>query len=105
MPTRARRAEWSFSGNSPPTPYIVLKPGLCEWQAYFRRTSPEARQQARLDPCERHMKYGPTRTYWNDFVFEGCVNHRTEASGGDSFNAALCRRERTYGRPEFGMAA
>jgi len=25
------------------------------------------------------MKYGPTRTYWNDFVFEGYVNHRTEA--------------------------
>jgi len=21
----------------------------------------------------------PTRTYWNDFVFEGYVNHRTEA--------------------------
>ena len=25
------------------------------------------------------MKYGPTRTYWNDFVLEGYVNHRTEA--------------------------
>lgn len=25
------------------------------------------------------MKYGPTRTYWNDFVFEGYVHHRTEA--------------------------
>jgi hypothetical protein len=22
------------------------------------------------------MKYGPTRAYWNDFVFEGYVNHR-----------------------------
>jgi len=30
---------------------------------------------------------------------------KPDASGGDSFNAALCRRERTYGRPEFGMAA
>ena len=25
------------------------------------------------------MKYGPTREYWNDFVFEAYVNHRTEA--------------------------
>jgi hypothetical protein len=25
------------------------------------------------------MKYGPTRTYWNDFVFEGYVNYRMEA--------------------------
>ena len=24
------------------------------------------------------MKYGPTRMYWNDFVFEAYVNHRTE---------------------------
>ena len=24
-------------------------------------------------------KYGPTRTYWNDFVFEGYLNYRTEA--------------------------
>jgi hypothetical protein len=31
----------------------------------------------RLDGYERQMKYGPTRTY--DFVFEGYVNHRTEA--------------------------
>jgi hypothetical protein len=61
------------------TPYIVVEPEPREWQAYFRRTLPEAPQQARLDAHERHMKYGPTRTYWNDFVFEGYVNHRTEA--------------------------
>ena len=35
--------------------------------------------QARIEANERHMKYGPTRTYWNDFVFEGYVHHRTEA--------------------------
>jgi hypothetical protein len=61
------------------TPYILLKSGLCEWQAYFRRSLPEAPQQARRDAYERHLKYGPTRAYWNDFVFEGYVNHRTEA--------------------------
>ena len=61
------------------TPYVLLTPGLAEWQAYFRRTLPEAPQRARLDAYERHMKYGPTRTYWHDFVFEGYVNYRTEA--------------------------
>ena len=61
------------------TPYLVLEPALHEWQAYFRRTLPDAPKQARVDAYERHMKYGPTRTYWNDFVFEGYVNHRTEA--------------------------
>jgi hypothetical protein len=61
------------------TPYIVLKPGIHEWRAYLRRTLPDAPKQDRIDANERHMKYGPTRTYWNDFVFEGYVNHRPEA--------------------------
>lgn len=61
------------------TPYVVLKPGIHEWQAYLCRTLPDAPKQARIGANERHMKYGPTRTYWNDFVFEGYVNHRTEA--------------------------
>jgi hypothetical protein len=61
------------------TPYILLNSGLREWQAFFLRTLPEAPQQAYLDAYERHMKYGPTRAYWNNFVFEGYVNHRTEA--------------------------
>ncbi|MDP2626024.1 MAG: hypothetical protein Q8Q58_03840 [Candidatus Rokubacteria bacterium] len=61
------------------TPYVLLEPGIHEWQAYFRRTLPDAPKQARIDANERHMKYGPTRTYWNDFVFEGYLNYRTEA--------------------------
>ena len=28
---------------------------------------------------ERHMKYGPTREYWNDYVFEAYVNHQADA--------------------------
>ena len=27
----------------------------------------------------RHMKLGPTRRYWTEFVFEAYVNHRPEA--------------------------
>jgi hypothetical protein len=61
------------------TPYVLLKPGIHEWQAYFRRTLLDAPKQARIEANQRHMKYGPTRTYWNDFVFEGYVNHRTDA--------------------------
>ena len=57
------------------TPYVVLHPGIDAWLAYFRRTLPTASR----DNYERHMKYGPTREYWNDFVFEAYVNHRTEA--------------------------
>jgi len=57
------------------TPYILLKPGVREWQAYLRRAVP----QGSLEAYERHMKFGPTRAYWNEFVFEAYVNHRKEA--------------------------
>jgi hypothetical protein len=57
----------------------------CDWQAYFRRTLPEAPPQARLDAYARHMKYGPTRMYWNDLVFEAYVNHRTEVTISPAF--------------------
>jgi hypothetical protein len=61
------------------TPYVLVEPGRAEWQAYFRRTLPQEPPQARSDAYERHMKYGPTRHYWNDFVLEGYVSHRNEA--------------------------
>jgi hypothetical protein len=58
------------------TPYILLQPGPPDWLAYFSRTFGRT---PCVDDYERHMRYGPTREYWNDFVFEGYVNHRTEA--------------------------
>ena len=60
-------------------PYILLQPGIRDWQAYFRRTLPDAPRQARPDAYELHMKHGPTRAYWNDFVVEAYVNHRSDA--------------------------
>jgi hypothetical protein len=59
------------------TPYIILQPEVRDWLAYFSRTFAH-NQQARVEDCERHMKYGPTRAYWNDFVFEAYVSHRQE---------------------------
>ena len=59
------------------TPYVVLHPGVPDWLAYFGRTfAPDP--QAHVEDYERHMKYGPTRTYWNDYVFEAYVNYRAE---------------------------
>lgn len=58
------------------TPYVVIHPKLPEWREYFRRAIPEG---APVDAYERHLKFGPTRQYWNDFVFEAYVNHRAEA--------------------------
>ncbi|MCP3677395.1 MAG: hypothetical protein GY721_07370 [Deltaproteobacteria bacterium] len=60
------------------TPYLLIKPGMSEWQAYFRRTLPDAPMQDRIATYEHHMKFGPARDYWTEFVFEAYVNHRTE---------------------------
>ncbi len=49
-----------------------------EWQAYFGRTLPDASLEERITRYEHHTKYGPTRDYWTEFVFEAYVNHRTE---------------------------
>lgn len=61
------------------TPYIVIATPLSEWMAYFCRVLPDAPQHARVAEAERHMKYGPSRSYWNEFVFEGYVNYTTQA--------------------------
>jgi hypothetical protein len=57
------------------TPYVLAHPELSEWRKYFRRALPGAA----AGDYERHMKYGPTREYWNEFVFEAYMNHRPEA--------------------------
>jgi hypothetical protein len=59
-------------------PYLLVQPSRREWQAYFRRTLPDAPIEDRIARYEHHMKFGPTRDYWTKFVFEGYVNHRTD---------------------------
>ena len=61
------------------TPYLLVEPRERQWQAYFRRTLPDAPLQNRIAGYEHHMKFGPTRNYWSEFVFEAYVSHRTEA--------------------------
>ena len=60
------------------TPYLLLRPGQREWQAYFDRTLPDAPLEERIARHEHHMKYGPVRDYWTEFVFEAYVNHQTD---------------------------
>jgi hypothetical protein len=61
------------------TPYVLRDPRLSAWEEYFGRTLPTEPQQDRIEAYEDHMKFGPSRHYWNDFVFEGYSNYRTEA--------------------------
>lgn len=58
------------------TPYVVLHPGSADWLAYIGRALPPT---ASVGDYERHMKYGPTREYWSEYVFEAYVNYRVDA--------------------------
>lgn len=60
------------------TPYLLIKPSEHEWQAYFHRTLPDAPSVERIAKYEHHMKFGPARDYWSEFVFEAYVNHRSD---------------------------
>jgi len=58
------------------TPYVLIDPGERGWLAYFDRTLPHETPEKRIAAYERHMKWGPARDYWPEFVFEAYVNHR-----------------------------
>ena len=58
------------------TPYVLIAPGEREWLAYFQRALPDGPVDERVAAYERHMKFGPARDHWTEFVFEAYVNHR-----------------------------
>ncbi len=60
------------------TPYLLIEPGEREWLSYFHRTLPDAPIEERISAYEHHMKFGPARDYWTEFVFEAYVNHRSD---------------------------
>lgn len=60
------------------TPYVLVQPGLDAWGSYFERTLGSDDGQRRTERYARHLKYGPSRSFWNEFVFEAYVNFRTE---------------------------
>ena len=61
------------------TPYVLVEPGEREWLGYFDRTLPHEPPEKRTAAYEQHMKWGSTRDYWTEFVFEAYVNHRADA--------------------------
>ncbi|MDN5849856.1 MAG: hypothetical protein L0H63_09510 [Nitrococcus sp.] len=58
------------------TPYVLIESGERAGLAYFERPLPDASEADRIAAYAQHMKFGPTRDYWSEFVFEAYVNHR-----------------------------
>lgn len=60
------------------TPYQLIMTGEDEWHAFFRRMLSDGPAEIRISEYERLMKFGPNRNYWNEFVLEAYVNHRSD---------------------------
>ncbi len=55
------------------TPYVITRPDESAWRGYFDRVLAGTSDTVRA--YEGHMKYGPTRHHWNEYIFEAYWNH------------------------------
>jgi hypothetical protein len=61
------------------SPYVLIAPDAMGWIEYFDRIAAKHPHRPRIEALERHLKWGTSRRYWTEFVFEGYVNHRPGA--------------------------
>lgn len=45
------------------------------WNDYFARTLSKVQARAEIEAYQKLMKYGLSRHYWNEYIFEAYVNH------------------------------
>ncbi|MGO9635203.1 MAG: hypothetical protein ACLPX1_15110 [Steroidobacteraceae bacterium] len=61
------------------SPYVLIAPDATGWTQYFDRIAAKDPRRPRIAALERHLKWGTSKRYWAEFVFEGYVNHRPGA--------------------------
>lgn len=61
------------------TPYVLAQPGVGAWQGYLDRTLPKVKAATPGEAYASLMKYGLTRDYWAEYVFEAYARHQREA--------------------------
>lgn len=49
-----------------------------KWQSFFERSQEKTKIKDKQRSYEFLMKYGLNRHYWNEYIFEGYVNHRND---------------------------
>jgi hypothetical protein len=61
------------------SPYVLIAPDVMGWTQYLDRIAAKEPRRSRIEALERHLKWGASRRYWPEFVFEGYVNHQPGA--------------------------
>jgi len=60
------------------SPYVLMSPEAA-WSQYLDRIAANDSSRSRIAALERNRKWGTSRRYWPEFVFEGYVNHQPGA--------------------------
>jgi hypothetical protein len=61
------------------SPYVLISPDDTGWSQYLDRMAAKDSARSRVEALKRHFKWGASRRYWPEFVFEGYVNHHPGA--------------------------
>jgi hypothetical protein len=61
------------------TPYVIQQTEEKDWLAYLERTLSKIRLKDKSLAYHRLFKYGRSRHYWNEFIFEAYFSHEAEA--------------------------
>jgi len=60
------------------TPYILLSPDKNSWEAYLNRTISDKKTKTTANSLENLMKQGLSDNYWNEYIFQAYVNHKSD---------------------------
>ena len=61
------------------SPYILAGRGKADWNAYFDRALASGSPKRRIASYERHMKFGPNRKYWLEYILDAYNSHTDKA--------------------------
>lgn len=61
------------------TPYVLIDATKKDWIDFLRRNMVGVKASREVDALDRLMKFGPTRNYWNEFVFCAYHHHQPDA--------------------------
>lgn len=61
------------------TPYILIGATKKDWIDYLKRNMVGMKASSEAEALHRLMKFGPTKNYWNEFVFLAFHHHQADA--------------------------
>jgi hypothetical protein len=61
------------------TPYVLIDSTKKDWIDFLKRSIVGMKASSEAEARERLMKFGPTKNYWNEFVFRAYHHHQPDA--------------------------